>query len=46
MVEIKNLSHLNRVIDKVKKVKGVIAIERAKGADLESFAGPGDGNVS
>ena len=46
VVEIKNLSHLNRVIDKVKKVKGVIAIERAKGADLESFAGPGDGSVS
>lgn len=35
VVEIKNLSHLNRVINKVKKIKGVISIERAKGADAD-----------
>jgi len=37
VVEIKNLAHLNRVINKVKKVRGVISIERAKGADFDSF---------
>jgi len=38
VVEIKNLSHLNRVISKVKKVKGVISIERTKGADVDPFS--------
>jgi len=41
VVEIKNLSHLNRVIEKVKKIKGVISIERAKGADIDPFTGEG-----
>ncbi|MCK5125461.1 MAG: bifunctional (p)ppGpp synthetase/guanosine-3',5'-bis(diphosphate) 3'-pyrophosphohydrolase [candidate division Zixibacteria bacterium] len=35
VIEIKNLSHLNRVIVKVRKVKGVISLERAKGADFD-----------
>jgi len=39
VIEIKNLSHLNRVINKIKKVKGVISIERARGADLDPFSG-------
>lgn len=39
VVEVKNLAHLNRVIGKVRKVKGVISIERAKGADLDPLAG-------
>jgi len=38
VVEVKNLSHLNRVINKVKKVNGVISIERTKGADLDPFS--------
>lgn len=33
IVEVSNLSHLNRIIDKVRKVKGVITVRRAKGAD-------------
>ncbi len=45
VVEIKNLSHLNRVIEKVKKIKGVISIERAKGVDIDTMAGS-DGAVS
>lgn len=39
VVEIKNLSHLNRVIERVKKVKGVVSIDRAKGVDIDSFSG-------
>lgn len=31
VVEVANLSHLNRIIDKVKKVKGVISVRRARG---------------
>jgi guanosine-3',5'-bis(diphosphate) 3'-pyrophosphohydrolase len=31
VVEVANLSHLNRIIDKVKKVKGVISVKRAHG---------------
>ncbi|MDD4052745.1 MAG: bifunctional (p)ppGpp synthetase/guanosine-3',5'-bis(diphosphate) 3'-pyrophosphohydrolase, partial [candidate division Zixibacteria bacterium] len=45
VVEIKNLSHLNRVIEKVKKIKGVISIERAKGVDIDTMAGS-DGAIS
>ncbi len=45
VVEIKNLSHLNRVIAKVRKMKGVISIERAKGVDVDSMYG-GEGNPS
>jgi GTP pyrophosphokinase len=45
VVEIKNVSHLNRVIEKVKKIKGVISIERAKGVDIDTLAGS-DGAVS
>lgn len=43
VIEIKNLNHLNRVVRRVEKVKGVISIERAKGADVEPFSG-GSGN--
>ncbi len=39
VIEVKNLSHLNRVINKIKKVSGVISIERARGADLDPFSG-------
>ncbi len=39
VVEVKNLSHLNKVIQKVKKVKGVISIDRAKGVDIDPFTG-------
>ncbi|MFH1699248.1 MAG: bifunctional (p)ppGpp synthetase/guanosine-3',5'-bis(diphosphate) 3'-pyrophosphohydrolase [Candidatus Zixiibacteriota bacterium] len=41
VIEIKNLTHLNRVIQKINRVKGVISIERAKGADFAPF-GKGD----
>lgn len=41
VVEIKNLQHLNRVILKIQRVKGVISIERAKGADFDPFTGEG-----
>ncbi|MDZ4723061.1 MAG: bifunctional (p)ppGpp synthetase/guanosine-3',5'-bis(diphosphate) 3'-pyrophosphohydrolase [candidate division Zixibacteria bacterium] len=30
VVEVSNLSHLNRILDKVRKVKGVISVRRAK----------------
>lgn len=30
IVEVSNLSHLNRIIDRVKKVKGVISVKRAR----------------
>ncbi|UCC45481.1 MAG: bifunctional (p)ppGpp synthetase/guanosine-3',5'-bis(diphosphate) 3'-pyrophosphohydrolase [Candidatus Zixiibacteriota bacterium] len=30
VVEVSNLSHLNRIIDKIKKVKGVISVKRAR----------------
>ena len=33
VVEVSSLSHLNRILDKVKKVKGVISVIREKGAD-------------
>jgi len=39
VVEVKNLTHLNRVVRKVEKVKGVISIERAKGGDIDPFSG-------
>jgi GTP pyrophosphokinase len=38
VVEVKNLGHLNRVVQKVDKVKGVISIERAKGGDVDPFS--------
>ncbi|MCP4568118.1 MAG: bifunctional (p)ppGpp synthetase/guanosine-3',5'-bis(diphosphate) 3'-pyrophosphohydrolase, partial [FCB group bacterium] len=44
VVEINNLSHLNRVTEKIKKVKGVISIDRAKGVDLDSFTGADEDN--
>ncbi len=34
VVEIKNLSHLNRTIKKIRKVKGVIAVRRTEGVDF------------
>jgi GTP diphosphokinase / guanosine-3',5'-bis(diphosphate) 3'-diphosphatase len=33
VVEVMDLSHLNRIIDKIKKVKGVISVRRAKGRE-------------
>ncbi|MFZ1682707.1 MAG: ACT domain-containing protein, partial [Candidatus Zixiibacteriota bacterium] len=33
IVEVMDLSHLNRIIDKVRKVKGVISVRRAKGRE-------------
>ena len=35
VVEVSNLSHLNRILDKVRKVKGVISVVRAKGKEPE-----------
>lgn len=34
VVEVSNLSHLNRIVDKVRKVKGVITVQRMKGRDV------------
>jgi len=39
VIEIKNLGHLNRVIHKVEKVRGVLSIERAKGGDIDPSSG-------
>lgn len=33
LIEVKNLKHLNRTIKKMKRVKGVITVERAKGME-------------
>lgn len=35
LIEVKNLRHLNRAIKRIKRVKGVIEVERAKGVELE-----------
>ena len=35
VVEVSSLSHLNRIIDKVRKVRGVISADRAKGKNIE-----------
>lgn len=35
VIEVKNLAHLNRAVKKIKKVKGVIEVERAKGIEIE-----------
>lgn len=35
IVEVANLSHLNRVIDKMKKVKGVISVRRSHRREKE-----------
>ena len=35
VVEVSNLTHLNRIIDKVRKVKGVISVRRAKRPETE-----------
>lgn len=34
LIEVKNLRHLNRAIKRIKKVKGVLGVERAKGMEL------------
>jgi len=34
VIEVKNLSHLNKTLKRIKKVKGVIQVERAKGVEL------------
>jgi GTP pyrophosphokinase len=36
VVEVENLTHLNRVIAAVRKVKGVISVERREQMDLAS----------
>ncbi len=36
VVEVSSLSHLNRIIDKVRKVKGVLSVVRARGVDSRS----------
>ncbi len=33
VVEVSSLSHLNRILDKVKKIKGVISVHREKGVE-------------
>jgi len=33
IIEVKNLSHLNKTLKKIKNVKGVIQVERSKGAE-------------
>jgi GTP pyrophosphokinase len=33
IVEVSNLSHLNRIIDRIKKVKGVIQVQRSRRYD-------------
>ncbi len=33
VVEVSNLTHLNRIIDKVKRIKGVISVRRSKKSD-------------
>lgn len=35
IIEVKNLRHLNRTIKRIRRVKGVIDVERAKGIELE-----------
>lgn len=35
VVEVSSLSHLNRILDKVRKVKGVISVVRSKGKEPE-----------
>jgi guanosine-3',5'-bis(diphosphate) 3'-pyrophosphohydrolase len=35
IIEVKNLRHLNRTIKRIRRVKGVIEVERAKGIELE-----------
>jgi guanosine-3',5'-bis(diphosphate) 3'-pyrophosphohydrolase len=34
VIEVKNLSHLNKTLKRIKKVKGVMQVERAKGLEL------------
>jgi GTP pyrophosphokinase len=35
IIEVKNLRHLNRTIKRIKRVKGVIEVERTKGVEIE-----------
>ncbi len=37
VVEVSSLSHLKRIMEKVRKVKGVISVVRSKGREVESF---------
>lgn len=34
IIEVKNIAHLNKTVKKIKKVKGVIQVERSKGLDM------------
>jgi len=36
VVEVSNLSHLNRIMDKVRKVRGIISVIRSKGKEPEA----------
>jgi len=38
VVEVSNLTHLNRIIDKVRKVKGVISVRRSRGPESSEKA--------
>ncbi|HWR82802.1 MAG TPA: bifunctional (p)ppGpp synthetase/guanosine-3',5'-bis(diphosphate) 3'-pyrophosphohydrolase [Candidatus Deferrimicrobium sp.] len=40
VVEVSNLSHLRRIMDKVRKVKGVISVARAKGKESDTGGPP------
>jgi (p)ppGpp synthase/HD superfamily hydrolase len=37
IVEVSSLSHLNRIMDKVRKIKGVISVVRSKGIDRGEY---------
>jgi guanosine-3',5'-bis(diphosphate) 3'-pyrophosphohydrolase len=34
IVEVKNIAHLNKTVKKIKKVKGVVQVERSRGLDM------------
>jgi guanosine-3',5'-bis(diphosphate) 3'-pyrophosphohydrolase len=34
IIEVKNIAHLNKTVKKIRKVKGVIQVERSKGLDM------------
>jgi GTP pyrophosphokinase len=38
VIEVKNVGHLNKTLKRIKKVKGVIQVERAKGVELSEIS--------
>jgi guanosine-3',5'-bis(diphosphate) 3'-pyrophosphohydrolase len=42
IVEVKNIAHLNKTVKKIRKVKGVIQVERSKGLDMISESPPNE----